>query len=175
MNCRRQLPWLHKQGMINGIQMHWVETGDLESPLVVLLHSFPEFWYSWRNQIPALRREGFRVVAPDLRGYNLSEQAQSGFDMDTLTSDIFELIKFLQKREACIVGHGWGAVIAWSFAARFPEYTKKLVAVNAPPAPRLVECFRSCCTFSNWHLQFFLLPWIPEMIAGYNRSPTRQS
>ena len=166
MNENWQQPWLHREGIINGVRLHWVEAGVKGSPLVILLHGFPEFWYSWRHQIPVLRREGYRVIAPDLRGYNLSEKPKSGFDSDTLTTDILELIKFAGETEARIVGHDCGAVIAWAFAARYPKHTKKLVILNAPPVQRLADYFdKSWFMFLLW-----LFPNFSEFVGGINRS-----
>jgi pimeloyl-ACP methyl ester carboxylesterase len=85
-------------------------------PLIVLLHGFPEFWYSWRYQIPFLAEHGFTVVAPDLRGYNDSDKPRKGYDVPTLLRDIEGLIKGLGQEQAIIVGHDWGGVLAWAFA-----------------------------------------------------------
>ena len=122
--------WSHQQAVVNGVRLHWVEQG--RGPLILLLHGFPEFWYSWRHQIPVLA-ERFRVVAPDLRGYNLSEKPPSGYDVETLSDDLLALIRALGEERAAIVGHDWGGVIAWTFAMRYPETTHKLVIINAPP------------------------------------------
>ena len=121
--------WEHNEAIINGVRLHWVQAG--EGPLVILLHGFPEFWYSWRHQIPVLSTR-FCVVAPDMRGYNLSEKPQSGYDIETLTADVLALIRSLGEEKAIIIGHDWGGVIAWAFAARFPDATEKLVIMNAP-------------------------------------------
>lgn len=171
MSSGRQHQWLHQEGSINGIHIHWVEAGHKDSPLVIMLHGFPEFWYSWRHQIHCLRDKGFRVVAPDLRGYNLSEKPDSGYDSDTLTTDIFELIKYLgqELKGAHIVGHGLGAAIAWAFAAKFPSVTKKLVVLSFPPIPKYIQCLHGWQLICSWYVLFFQLPRIPEYITGCNR------
>ena len=98
-------PWQHAYAQTNGIRMHYVTQG--EGDLVLLLHGFPEFWYSWRHQIPALARR-FRVVVPDLRGYNESDKPDSGYDIDTLTEDVRGLMAALGERTAFVVAHVWG-------------------------------------------------------------------
>jgi len=160
--------WQHEEAIINGIRLHWVEAGD--GPLVVLLHGFPEFWYSWRHQIPALSTR-FRVVAPDLRGYNLSERPQTGYDIETLTADVLALIHALGEEKAVIIGHDWGGVIAWAFAARFSDATTKLVIMNAPHPERfqrsLMSGFRQMLRSS--YVLFFQIPRLPELLLGANR------
>src|SRR3982750_1045223 len=101
---------------VNGIRLHYVEQGS--GPLVVLLHGFPEFWYAWRKQISALAEAGFRVVAPDQRGYNLSDKPAgvAAYGAQRLASDVAALITACGEKKAFIVGHDWGAGVAWSFA-----------------------------------------------------------
>lgn len=102
--------WQHCFVETNRIRLHCVTQGEGE--LVILLHGFPEFWYSWRYQIPALAKH-FKVVVPDLRGYNDSDKPASGYDLDTLGQDIRGLIENLGYRRAHLVGHDWGGTIAW--------------------------------------------------------------
>lgn len=121
----------------NGQRLHYVTAGA--GPLVVLLHGFPEFWYSWRASIPALARVR-RVVALDLRGYNLSSKPADGYDVATLTTDIRCAIEALGERQADLVGHDWGGALAWAFAMREPDYLRRLVVLNAPhPGPMTRE------------------------------------
>lgn len=121
----------------NGQRLHYVTAGA--GPLVVLLHGFPEFWYSWRANIPALARVR-RVVALDLRGYNLSSKPADGYDVATLTTDIRCAIEALGERQADLVGHDWGGALAWAFAMREPDYLRRLVVLNAPhPGPMTRE------------------------------------
>src|SRR5438128_5376616 len=123
--------WQHRDIITNGIRMHYVERG--EGPLVVLLHGFPEFWYSWRHQIPALAPR-FRVVAPDQRGYNLTEKPHGvdAYRIDNLAADVAALIRHLGEERAVIVGHDWGGGVAWWFAMHHPELTRKLIVLNCP-------------------------------------------
>ena len=123
-------PWRHRDIITNGIRMHYVTQG--EGPLIVLLHGFPEFWYSWRYQIPMLAEHGYTVVAPDLRGYNDTDKPRTGYDMATLIRDIEGLIKGLGYERAMVVGHDWGGVLAWAFAMRYPYMTERLIVMNAP-------------------------------------------
>jgi len=214
--------WIHRHGLINGINYHWVETthnGDsdddsnvIDKPLVILLHGFPQFWYTWRHQIVPLSNAGYRVVAPDLRGFNLTDKPaatkrtsasnressdyttfeaarddeeinknQAGnYDMETLTTDVRALMMFLGYEQAHIVGHDWGGIIAWAFAARFPEHTVKLVVMNAPHLCHWRDVTTayssaSCLEQSRWTCWYTLccqlLPsWIPESILSYQRS-----
>src|SRR6266702_4443239 len=123
-------PWQHRDIITNGIRMHYVTQG--EGPLIVLLHGFPEFWYSWRYQIPFLAEHGYTVVAPDLRGYNDTDKPRKGYDVPGLLRDIEGLIKGLGQEKAIIVGHDWGGVLAWDFAIRYPQMTERLIVMNAP-------------------------------------------
>src|SRR5919112_3960689 len=93
---------------LDGVRLHYVEAG--EGPLVVLLHGFPEFWYGWRHQIDGLATAGFRVVAPDMRGYNLSSKPSgvSSYDVDLLAADVRDLIRERGESSACVAGHDWG-------------------------------------------------------------------
>lgn len=113
------------------VKIHYVATG--EGPLVVFIHGFPDYWYTWRHQISALMGS-YRVVAMDTRGYNLSGQpeSQEEYDMSLLVSDVKAIIDQEARKEAIIVGHDWGGAIAWNFAMSHPEVTKNLIIVNLP-------------------------------------------
>lgn len=160
--------WKHDQAIVNGIRLHWVEQG--EGPLVILLHGFPEFWYSWRHQLPVLA-ERFRVVAPDMRGYNLSEKPKSGYDLRTLTDDVLALIHHFVQERAFVVGHDWGGMVAWVFAIRFPEATRKLAVLNAPHPGRFQEAVRRPRQLlRSSYVFFFQTPILSELILGARRS-----
>src|SRR5919199_846997 len=122
----------HHHAIVNGVRLHYVEAG--EGPLVVLLHGFPEFWYSWRKQIPALAAAGFRVLAPDLRGYNLSDKPPGthAYRMEMLTADVAGLIAHAGGGRAAVVGHDWGGAVAWMMPLRHPAAVSRLVILNAP-------------------------------------------
>jgi pimeloyl-ACP methyl ester carboxylesterase len=120
-------------------QLHYVETGD--GPLVVLLHGFPEFSYGWRHQIRPLAAAGFRVVAPDMRGYNLSSKPESvtAYDTGQLTADISGLIHERGAESAMLVGHDWGGSVAWATAMQHPDVVDRLAILNAAHPRKLSQ------------------------------------
>jgi len=161
--------WQHGTLMTNGIRMHYVTQG--EGPLVLLLHGFPEFWYSWRFQIPVLAQQGYRVVAPDLRGYNETDKPESGYDIPTLLRDIAGLIDGLGEERAIIIGHDWGGVLAWQFAIDYPQMTRRLIVLNAPhPRAMLRELRKPAQLRKSWYIFFFQLPWLPEYALARNHA-----
>src|SRR3954468_16389207 len=105
--------WVHAEASVGGAPLHYVEAGRGEP--VLFLHGFPEFWYSWRHQLPALAAAGFRAVAPDLRGYNESSRTcgVGEYRVSKLVDDVAGLIRFFGDEPAYVVGHDWGGVIAW--------------------------------------------------------------
>jgi len=146
-----------------GVRLHYVEAGD--GPLVVLLHGFPEFWYGWRRQIPALAQAGLRVVAPDMRGYNLSDRppAWRAYDIDLLAGDVAGLIRSLGEEHAYVVGHDWGAAVAYATAMRHPDVVRRLAILNVPHPERMLEGFRTLRQLrKSWYMFFFQLPAVPE-------------
>ena len=152
---------------VNGIRLHYVHVG--EGPLVVLLHGFPEFWYSWRHQIPALAKAGFHVVAPDMRGYNLSDRPRDWrrYDADILAQDIAGLIDHLGEGTAYLAGHDWGAVIAYQTAMRHPELLRKLAILNVPHTERMLAGFRTLRQLrKSWYMFFFQIPQLPEWLMA---------
>ena len=154
----------------NGVRFHVVAAGS--GPLVLLLHGFPEFWYGWRHQIPALAAR-FRVVAPDLRGYNLSAKPASGYDFETLAADVPPLIRALRAERAHVVGHDWGGMVAWGVATFHPEVVDRLAIVNAPhPAAYLRELGRNPIQrLRAWYVALFQVRGLAEwlLIRGHAR------
>lgn len=124
-------PWTHRAVSANGIRLHVAEC-DGGGPLVVLLHGFPEFWWSWRHQLTALADRGYRAVAVDLRGYGDSDKPPRGYDLWTLAGDTAGLIRALGEPRAHVVGHDWGGLIGWTVAALHPRLVSSLTAVGAP-------------------------------------------
>ncbi len=161
--------WEHHFAETNRIRLHYVTQGAGE--LVVLLHGFPEFWYSWRHQIPALARH-FKVVVPDLRGYNDSDKPDSGYDLDTLAADIHGLITHLGYQQAHIVGHDWGGAIAWHLAQQFPQSLNRLAVLSATPLQRFVQELVSNADQlrRSWYVLGFQVPGIPEWLIQQNLS-----
>jgi pimeloyl-ACP methyl ester carboxylesterase len=156
----------HGYAQVGAVRLHYAECGAGER-LVLLLHGFPEFWYSWRHQLVALS-DRYRVVAPDLRGYNLSDKPRrvEDYRLDLLMDDVTGLIRHFGAREAAIVAHDWGAIIAWSLAEKYPEYVWKLAAMQVPP----ISVWRKNLTLKqllrSWYMLFFQLPWLPEWYMG---------
>ena len=152
---------------IGGVKLHYAIAGQGGEKLVILLHGFPEFWYSWRHQIAALSDE-YTVVAPDLRGYNLSDKPESVADyhIDKLVDDVCGLIGHFGYAQAAVVGHDWGAAIAWATAQNHPEYVSKLCALQVPP----VSVWQKNQTFkqftTSWYMFFFQLPLLPEWLLS---------
>jgi pimeloyl-ACP methyl ester carboxylesterase len=159
--------WQHHFIETNRIRLHCVTQGEGE--LVILLHGFPEFWYSWRHQIPALARH-FKVVVPDLRGYNDSDKPQSGYDLDTLSEDIRGLIEGLGYLRAHVVGHDWGGAIAWHLAQKFPHYLDRLAILNAPHPQRFMQELLGNLDQlrRSWHVLAFQVPGLPEWLIQQN-------
>jgi pimeloyl-ACP methyl ester carboxylesterase len=147
-------------------RLHYVEAG--EGPPVVLLHGFPDFWYSWRFQIPALARAGFRVIAPDMRGYNLSSRPRevSDYAPRHLAADIRDLIHERGADRAFLVGHDWGAAVAWLCAMAHPDAVQRLAILNVPHPRRMLEGMRTPRQLAkSWYMFFFQLPWLPERLV----------
>mmetsp|Transcript_28722 Transcript_28722/g.51109 ORF Transcript_28722/g.51109 Transcript_28722/m.51109 type:complete len:289 (-) Transcript_28722:26-892(-) len=118
----------------NGIRLHVMQYGNPEGELAILLHGFPDFWYTWRFQIPVLVNAGFRLLVPDQRGYNLSDKPRGvpNYHIQELCKDIVGLIDYAGKPQATIIAHDWGGAVAFSLGTWYPERVKKLVVVNAP-------------------------------------------
>jgi epoxide hydrolase 4 len=161
--------WQHHDLITNGIRMHYVTEG--KGRLLVLLHGFPEYWYSWRQQIPYLAQRGYQVVAPDLRGYNESDKPRTGYDVPTLLHDIVGLIKGLGREKAIIVGHDWGGALAWSFAQAYPEMTERLIILNAPHPQAFQRELRTPKQLrKSWYIFAFQIPWLPEYLLSRNHA-----
>lgn len=159
--------WQHQYIETNHIKLHCVTQGEGE--LLILLHGFPEFWYSWRYQIQALSRY-FKVVVPDLRGYNYSDKPSQGYDIDTLTADIRGVIASLGYAKAYIVGHDLGGAIAWNLAQKFPHLVERLAILNAPHPQSF---FRELTTnfeqiAKSWYILAFQIPALPEWAIQQN-------
>ncbi len=164
-----QETWQHRDFITNGIRMHYVTQG--EGPLTVLLHGFPEFWYSWRYQIPFLAEHGYTVVAPDLRGYNDTDKPRRGYDVPTLLCDIVGLLSGLGQEKAIIVGHDWGGALAWAFAMRYPAMTERLIVMNAPHPGAMLREIRTLRQLrKSWYMFFFQIPWLPEYMLLRNHA-----
>ena len=146
--------------------LHYVEAG--EGPLVILLHGFPEFWFGWRSQIAPLAASGYRVVAADTRGYNLSSKPEDfkAYGVDELADDIQGLIRELSADSAHIVGHDWGGTIAWTLAMNHPEVVERLAILSAAHPRRLSEGLKNPNQLrKSWYFFFFATPGLPEEVV----------
>ncbi|MGH3754287.1 MAG: alpha/beta fold hydrolase [Pseudonocardiaceae bacterium] len=155
-------PWSHREVSANGIRLHVAEAGT--GPLVLLLHGFPEFWWSWRHQLPALAAAGHRAVAVDLRGYGDSDKPPRGYDLWTLSGDVAGLVRALGERQADLVGHDWGGILGWCIAALHPRVVRSVTALSAPH-PRAIgqALLRDPAQRSaSRYLAGFQVPWLPE-------------
>lgn len=155
--------WSHAFITTNGIKLHYVTQGD--GPLLLLLHGFPEFWYSWRHQIPEFAND-HKVVALDLRGYNESDKPaeQSAYVMAEFVKDIQGVITGLGYDRAVLVGHDWGGAIAWNVAYAHPELVERLVILNIPHPAKFAEgLLTPQQLLRSSYIFFFQLPWIPEL------------
>jgi pimeloyl-ACP methyl ester carboxylesterase len=153
----------------NGLQLHAATAGDPAAPPVVLLHGFPEFWYGWRHQLPALARAGFYAVAPDLPGYNLSDKPASlaSYRVSAISDTIAALISALGTTPAHVVGHDWGGVLAWNLAMQHPSLVDWLVVINAPHPATIERALRSP---RQWYRSAYMLafqaPFVPERVLA---------
>ncbi len=151
----------HRQVAANGARFHVVETGS--GSLVLLLHGFPESWWAWRFQLPALAAAGFRAAAMDLRGYGDSDKPPRGYDPITLAADVAGVLRTLGAHDAVLVGQGWGGYVAWTVAAARPDCVQALCAVAAPhPLALLRSAYRREAWPAIAHLLPMQLPWLPE-------------
>jgi len=156
-------PWSHRSVSANGTRFHVAESGD--GPLVLLLHGFPEFWWTWRHQLSSLSQAGYRVVAPDLRGYGASDKPPRGYDLVTAASDAAGLVRSLGEATAVVVGHDWGGLIAWTMAAYHPKVVRRLAVVSMPHPLRLRSAVLSAPfrqARSMGYALGFQLPMLPE-------------
>lgn len=157
----------HEFREVNGIKMHVAVAGN--GPPIVILHGFPEFWYSWRHLIPRLA-QNFSVIAPDLRGYGQTEIPESGYGLDNLAKDIADLIDTAGGR-AVLVGHDWGGVIGWHVAASYPEKVEAYVTVAGPHPAHYLDLLRRNPRqlIMSLYVLFFQIPFIPEWMLSRNR------
>lgn len=151
----------------SNLKIHYVAKGDTGKPLMLCLHGFPEFWYSWRYQLKAFSHE-FRVVAVDLRGYGDSDvpTGRSQYKMAYLVNDVKEIIEALGYSSCTLLSHDWGGFLAWATAHINPGLVDKLIICNSPHP----SCFRKCLQtsrkqfFASWYMFYFQLPFLPEYL-----------
>lgn len=158
----------HRYLPINGFRMHYVQAGT-GPRLMLMLHGFPENWWSWRHQIPVFARH-FTVVAPDLRGYNESEKPAWGYGIDVLVEDIVELIRALGHERAVVAAHDWGGMLGWSLAIARPWRVERLIALNMPH-PALFQhglLTNARQRKRSYYILLFQFPWLAEAMFRAN-------
>ncbi|RZS79382.1 pimeloyl-ACP methyl ester carboxylesterase [Motilibacter rhizosphaerae] len=155
-------PWEHRMVAAGGARFHVAEAG--EGPLVLLLHGFPQFWWTWRHVIPALASAGVRAVAMDLRGYGASDKPPRGYDPATLASDVVGVVRALGAADAVVVGNGLGGLLGWTAAVAYPKQVRGLVAIGAPHPLRFRAAVgRDPAQLAvSRHVLGFQLPLLPE-------------
>ncbi|MDF1666418.1 MAG: alpha/beta hydrolase, partial [Planctomycetota bacterium] len=161
----------HHFADLEDVRLHYVEAGDPRGPLIILLHGFPEFWYSWRHQIPVLSEAGFRVIAPDMRGYNLSSKPSEveSYGADYLSRDVAALIQHCERDSATVVGHDWGGGVAWYFAMRYPQLLNRLVVMNAPhPEEFPIHLLDPSQLLKSLYMLIFQVPGLGERMMAKN-------
>lgn len=152
----------------NGIKLHYVSRG--RGKLMLMLHGFPEFWYSWRHQIAEFA-ENYCVVAVDLRGYNDSDKPQKieAYQMSELIADVKGVIDGLGYQDCILVAHDWGGAIAWAFAYAYPEMVEKLIVLNIPHPALFAEGLKTPQQLlKSWYVFAFQIPWLPEFLFRLN-------
>ncbi|MEM6283990.1 MAG: alpha/beta hydrolase [Chloroflexota bacterium] len=156
----------------NGITLHVMRAGNEEGEPVVLLHGFPEFWYGWHNQIAPLAEAGYRLIIPDQRGYNLSDKPTGveNYSIDKLVGDVIGLMDVMEYETVRLVGHDWGAAVAWHTAMRYPERIHQLSIMNVPHPDVFSDTIRSDFSqlLKSWYIFMFQLPGIPEQTIKFN-------
>jgi pimeloyl-ACP methyl ester carboxylesterase len=163
----------HRRVRANGVELYCAEAGDPNDPLLVLLHGFPEFWFAWRHYMSTLAASGFHVVAPDQRGYDLSEKPRGidAYRLDTLADDIAELAVALGHETFRVVGHDWGGSVAWSIAERHGHSLERMVVLNAPHPAIWLRAMTSDAEQrrKSAYVRFLQVPRLPEMVLRIGR------
>jgi epoxide hydrolase 4 len=160
--------WRHDYMTTNGVKLHYVTQG--EGKLMLMLHGFPEFWYSWRHQIPEFAKD-YQVVALDLRGYNDSDKPKQleAYSIKELVKDVEGVIKGLGYENCILVGHDWGGAIAWSFAYKYPQMVERLIILNLPhPAKFTAGMLSPQQLLKSSYIFLFQLPFVPEWLIQLN-------
>lgn len=159
----------HGYAHLEHIRMHYVSNGAEDKPLMLLVHGFPEFWYSWRHQLREFK-DDYRVVAVDLRGYNETDKPSgvSNYSTPHLCNDLKQLVTALGYSTCVLVGHDWGGALAWYFAEKYPNLVDKLIILNCPNGYAFEKHLKKSFTQfkMSWYMFFFQMPIIPEFVFG---------
>ncbi|MEN9871593.1 MAG: hypothetical protein RLZZ171_2585 [Cyanobacteriota bacterium] len=160
--------WQHNFISTNGINLHYVSQGS--GKLMLMLHGFPEFWYSWRHQIKEFASD-YHTVALDLRGYNDSDKpgSLSAYQMSEFIQDLKGVITGLGYEDCILVAHDWGGAIAWNFAYAYPEMVEKLIVLNIPHPAKFAQGLRTPQQLlKSWYILAFQIPFLPELLFQLN-------
>ncbi|MEH6449116.1 MAG: alpha/beta hydrolase [Oleispira sp.] len=153
---------------LNGLSFNLICAGKKDAPLVILLHGFPECWLTWKDQIQPLADAGYRVIAPDQRGYNLTDKPKSIADyrIDALASDIEAIRQYADCETLHLVGHDWGAAVAWWYAMHYPDRLRSLTVINVPHPTVFENTLKSSLRqiLKSWYIFFFQIPKLPELL-----------
>ena len=156
----------HESVETNGVTLHTVSAGPEDGPPVLLLHGFPEFWYGWRSQIPALSEAGYRVIVPDQRGYNRSDKPTGidAYTVDTLAADAVGILDALGYERAPLIGHDWGAAVVWETLQRHPGRVERAVPINVPHTAVFEEYLtgKPRQLLKSWYMFSFQIPTLSE-------------
>lgn len=160
----------HRTIDVGEVRLHVAEAKPAaltdDTPLVVFLHGFPEFWWSWRHQLTAMRAAGYWAVAPDMRGYGRSDKPWDvgAYEVEKLAGDVAGLVRALGRRRAFVVGHDWGGAVAWVFAQEHGDMLVRLAVLNCPHPLQMQEGLRTPRQLAkSWYMFFFQLPMVPEL------------
>ncbi len=156
----------------NGIKLHVITAGPKDGQPVVLLHGFPEFWYGWAKQIPALVAAGFRVIVPDQRGYNLSDvpKGVAAYNLRELGLDVIGLLDHFGIEKVDLVGHDWGSVVSWGVALTYPQRVRRLAILNVPHPMVMLQFLTGSPRqmLKSWYVGFFQIPGLAEWLIKQN-------
>ncbi|KAK3770009.1 hypothetical protein RRG08_043171 [Elysia crispata] len=160
---------------LEDVRIHYVASGPEDKPLMLFMHGFPEFWFSWRHQIKEFQKD-YRVVAFDMRGYNKSDKPTglAAYSLHKLMADVKQVILALGYKSCILVAHDWGGGIAWAFGRLYPDFVDKLIIMNAPPGTIFQKLIKRDANQRkmSWYMFFFQLPFLPELmlrVQNFNR------
>ena len=160
----------HNYYQVNNIRMHVIEAGPRTGKAVIFLHGFPDFWYGWKDQIAFFAGQGYHVIVPDQRGYNLSDKPEGikAYRCKHLMADICSLVETMALKDVHLVGHDWGGILSWMLGIYQPALFKKIIILNAPHpgALRIKRPVRQL--FKSWYIYFFQVPRLPEWLCSRN-------
>ncbi|GFR61385.1 epoxide hydrolase 4-like [Elysia marginata] len=156
---------------LEDLRIHYVASGPEDKPLMLFLHGFPEFWFSWRHQIKEFQKD-YRVVAVDMRGYGDSDKPKGlqSYAFKTLIKDVKQMVAALGYKSCVLMAHDWGGIIAWAVARIYPEVVEKLIILNSPPANVFMNLLHNdqAQKKKSWYIFFFQTPWLPEIFIKSN-------